>query len=391
MYQNTPLNTNTITDTTLSGFTAGEHEQQREYQSFLPNLINREWKLTDAKTLSMLDDATRLVGELNAFAKFVPDVDFFITMHIAKEATTSSRIEGTRTNVEEALTGKEDIDPEKRDDWQEVQNYIKAMRNAIDSLQDIPLSVRLLKQAHHDLMQGVRGQHKQPGEFRTSQNWIGTSLKNAVFVPPHHERLPDLMSDFEKFIHNDGLYVPHLIKLAILHYQFETIHPFLDGNGRLGRLLIILYMVDFGLMTKPALYLSDFFERYKGDYYDRLTQVRTRDKLLEWVQFFLEGIQQTAQQSIDVFNEIIKLKDRINTEVIPKFHTRKLDNAVVLHKTLYANPIINIGMVAELLNVSHSTASSLINDFVKLNILAEITETKRNKLFVFKAYIDLFG
>lgn len=390
IYTSNIVETDDLQRVIIKDFVSGSLEQQREYKSFLPTLINREWQLSDPKTMALLDEATRLLGELNAFAKLVPDVDFFIAMHITKEATTSSRIEGTRTNMEEALISIEDVDPEKRDDWQEVQNYIKAMRHAIASLQSTPLSTRLLKQAHHDIMQGVRGEHKSPGEFRTSQNWIGATLKNAVFVPPHHQRVPVLMSDFEKFIHNEEIYVPHLIKVAILHYQFETIHPFLDGNGRLGRLLIILYLTEFKLLSKPALYLSDFFERNKTDYYDYLTQVRTHNRLLEWIQFFLIGVKETAERSIQTFNDIIELKEGLVEHVLPRFHTRKLENATKLLKELYRQPVVSIKDVTQLLGVSPSTASALIKDFKGYGVLEEVTEAKRNKLFVFKAYFMLF-
>lgn len=374
----------------IKDFISGSHEQQREYKSFLPTLINREWQLSNPKTMALLDEATRLLGELNAFAKLVPDVDFFISMHITKEATTSSRIEGTRTNMEEALISIEDVDPEKRDDWQEVQNYITAMRQAIAILPTIPLSTRLLKHAHHNIMQGVRGEHKSPGEFRASQNWIGATLKRAVFVPPHHLRVPVLMSDFEKFIHNQEIYVPHLIKVAILHYQFETIHPFLDGNGRLGRLLIILYLTEFKLLSKPALYLSDFFERNKTDYYDHLTQVRTHNRLEEWIQFFLIGVKETAERSIQTFNDIIALKEKLAEQVLPRFHTRKLNNATKLLRELYRQPVVSIKDVTQLLEVSPSTASAIIKDFKNYGVLEDVTEAKRNQLFVFREYFLLF-
>ena len=375
----------------ISEFRAGEYEQQYEYRSFFPASINHEWRLSDPQIQTLLEEANRLLGELNAFSQLIPDVDFFIRMHITKEATTSSRIEGTRTNIEEALVDKGDLDPEKRNDWQEVHNYVQAINVAVEQLPHMPLSNRLLRETHAVLLQGVRGKHKQPGEFRTSQNWIGVSLKHATFIPPHHQHVPELMSDLEKFMHNDQIHVPHLLKIALVHYQFETIHPFLDGNGRLGRLLVVLYLVSFGILHKPALYLSDFFERHKGEYYDHLMAVRSTHKLEPWLRFFLLGIRETAALSIQVFKDILALKERIEREQMPTFHLRRQANAQALMRRLYQTPMVSIKAVAQLIQAQTNTAAALVDDFVKLGILQEFTGQKRSRLFVFHEYVRLFN
>jgi Fic family protein len=374
----------------ITEFKAGEYEQQYEYRSFLPQSINHEWTLSNPQILTLLEEANRSLGELNAFSQLIPDVDFFIRMHIAKEATTSSRIEGTQTNIEEALIDKSDLDPEKRNDWQEVHNYIKAVNFAIKQLGQMPLSNRLLREIHAVLLHGVRGKHKQPGEFRTSQNGIGVSLKHATFIPPHHQHVPDLMSDLEKFMHNDQIHVLHLLKIALIHYQFETIHPFLDGNGRLGRLLIVLYLVSFRLLHKPALYLSDFFERHKGEYYDQLMAVRTSHKLEPWLRFFLLGMRETTALSIQVFKDILALNEYIERKQMPTFHIRRQANAQALMRSLYKNPVTTVKTVTDLIQAQTNTASALIEDFVKLGILKEFTGQKRNRLFIFENYVRLF-
>ena len=377
----------------IEDFKSGEHVQQYEYKSFAPSLINKEWLTTDPEILTLLDEARGLLGELNAFSQIIPNVDFFIRMHILKEATTSSRIEGTRTNMEEALADASDIDPEKRDDWEEVQNYVQAINfaiNSIDSLENIPLSNRLLCETHKVLMKGVRGEKKQPGDFRKSQNWIGPSLKHATYIPPHEELILDLMSDLEKFIHNDQIHVQPLIKIAIIHYQFETIHPFLDGNGRLGRLLISLFLVHCKLLVKPALYLSDFFERNKPDYYDFLMTVRIKNDLKSWIRFFLIGVIETANSSIGAFKNIIELKEKTEKEKLPTFSVARQKNAQTLIEHLYASPVVTIKQVERLLDASRNTASTLVKDFEKLNILDEITNWDRNRIYMFTDYIKLF-
>jgi Fic family protein len=375
----------------LRNYKSGQYKPQYEYKSFSPEPINHSWEIADGEVQSLLSEADRALGQLNAFSQLVPDVEFFIRMHITKEATQSSRIEGTRTNMEEALLQEQDVDPEKRDDWTEVQNYIRAINTAISDLDHLPLSNRLLRDTHKILMQGVRGEGKRPGEFRTSQNWIGVSLKNAVFVPPHHDEVPDLMGDLEKFIHNDELQIPHLIKIALAHYQFETIHPFLDGNGRLGRLMIALYLANFALLSKPALYLSDYFERNKTEYVDRLMAVRQGNQIKQWLIFFLHGVRETAENSIQVFKDILALKERLEREVLPRFSTRRQENAQTLMQYLYQTPVTDIKRVASLLGLQPNTAAALVNDFVKYQVLYELTGKQRNRIFLFKDYVMIFN
>jgi len=238
----------------IKDFKAGSKKTGYEYTYFIPETINHTYVWTDQAINELLEKASLRLGALNSFSSFVPDTDMFIMMHIFKEAVVSSRIEGTQTNLEDALVDEENIEIEKRDDWREVNNYVEAMNTAIAEMETLPLSNRLIKNTHKILLSSARGEHKCPGQFRTSQNWIGgASLADAVFIPPAHSELAELMSDLELFLHNSEIKVPHLIKIAIAHYQFETIHPFLDGNGRIGRLLITLYLVSSGILKKPLL------------------------------------------------------------------------------------------------------------------------------------------
>jgi Fic family protein len=376
---------------TLENFKAGTYTQQHQYKSFSPSPINTDWTWSDPKIHTLLAEANLKLGELNAFSSHIPDIDIFIRMHVVKEATTSSRIEGTRTEVEEALLRKQDVDPEKRDDWQEVQNYIKAMHYAIKRLEEVPISTRLLKETHKTLMSGVRGKTKLPGEYRKSQNWIGgTTLADAVFIPPHHAEVHALMGDLENFLHNDRMHLPDLVRIAMAHYQFETIHPFLDGNGRLGRLMITLYLVSKGILSKPTLYLSDYFEKHKALYYDNLMRVRTSNDMLQWITFFLVAVTETSKKGISTFREMLKLRENVEGERLITLG-KKSPRAKVLLNHLYKSPTVTAAEVESVLGVTPATANAFIQDFVKLGILIETTGGRRNRVFKFQEYLKLFS
>jgi Fic family protein len=373
----------------IKDFKAGTWLKQLEYKSFSPNPIHEAWIVIDPVLQSLLSQADRNLGKLDAFSDLVPDIDFFIKMHVTKEATVSSKIEGTQTSFQEALARKEDLEPERRDDWQEVHAYLEAMNQAIRSMEALPISTRLIRMTHAVLLNGVRGQEKLPGEFRTSQNWIGPSLRHAIFVPPMHTEIHGLMGDLEKFINDDGLMVPHLVKIAMIQYQFETIHPFLDENGRIGRLLITLYLLEKGLLKYPTLYLSDFFERNRRDYYDYLMRVREQDNMSDWIAFFLKGVIETTESGIRAFQEIIRLREKYEFKELIKLG-KKQGDAKRLITELYRQPIVDIGQVEKILHVHNSTANRLIRDFQELGILEELTGFKRNRVFAFQEYISLF-
>jgi Fic family protein len=360
------------------------------YKYFLPTKINEEWIWQDQQISKLLEKSAIKLGELNSFSKLVPNIDLFIHLHINKEAVISSRIEGTKTEIDESFLSELEILPERRDDWQEVANYTKAINQAILDLQKLPISSRLIKKTHSILLDSVRGQEKQPGNFRTSQNWIGGSSPfDATFVPPSFDYVEELMSDLEKFIHNDEINVPDLIKIAIIHYQFETIHPFLDGNGRIGRLLITLFLVEKKILTKPLLYLSAYFEENKSLYYDNLTFVRTKNDMKQWLKYFLVGIEKTATKSAETLSKVLILKSDLE-KIINKNFGKKSSNAITLLNHLFEKPSLYVKEVEEIAKLTYKSANDLVDDFVKAKILEETTGRSRNRIFVFRKYFDLF-
>lgn len=375
---------------TIDNFKAGYYIKKIDYKSFMPEKINSAWSWTDRELTKLVEKSAIAIGQLDAYSHQIPNIDHFIRMYVVKEATVSSKIEGTQTNMEEAMLQETDIQPERRNDWIEVNNYIEALNSSINLLKDLPLSSRLLKSAHKILLRGVRGENKLPGEFRRSQNWIGgSSLLSAVFIPPIWEEVDPLMGDAENFLHNEDLGLTNLIKIAIAHYQFETIHPFLDGNGRIGRLMITLYLVEKGIIQKPVLYLSDFFEKNREQYYDNLTRVRTQNDLLKWVKFFLIGVIETCESSSQTLKSILQLKKECEEKRIYTLG-KKVKTAKILLDYLFQQPIVDAETVASQTKVSLVSSYKLLDDFVRLKILREMTGAKRNRLFVFDEYFTLF-
>lgn len=373
----------------MNDFKAGTYVRQGGYKSFQPTPINRHWVLDDMEVQYLLSQADRQLGRLDMYSEYVPNIELFIGMHVVKEATQSSRIEGTQTGMEEALLDREDVPPEKRDDWEEVQNYIAAMDHAVSRLDTLPFSSRLIRDTHRILMQGVRGEHKLPGEFRKSQNWIGgVGINDATFVPPVHHEVPSLMSDLEQFVHNEENYLPELLKIALVHYQFETIHPFLDGNGRVGRLLITLYLVNRGILGRPILYLSDFFERNRMLYFDNLVHVREKNDLAQWFKFFLVGVIETARSGIGTFDAILQLQKDLD-EQLGTLGARA-ENARKVIRSLYVRPFTDAERVADVTGLSMPSAYKLIRDMEAIGILTETTGAKRGRRYLFDRYMSIF-
>ncbi len=373
----------------MKDYNAGAYINQGYYKSFQPSLINKQWIIENMEVLQLLSKADRELGRLDMYSNYIPNINMFISMHVLKEATQSSKIEGTQTKIEEALLEKEDVPLDKRDDWEEIQNYILAMESAIKALGRLPFSSRLIRDTHKILLQGVRGKARQPGEFRRSQNWIGgATINDATFIPPVHTSIQELMSDLEKFLHNEEIFFPELLKIALVHYQFETIHPFLDGNGRVGRLMITLYLVKKGILKKPILYLSDFLETHRRLYYENLMRVRAKNDLSQWFKFFLVGVIETSKKGIATFDSILQLQKQV--EIKLQTLGSRVANAQKITNYLYQRPSINAEKVSETAKISLPSAYKLIADLEKLEILKEITGGQRGRVYVFDRYIQLF-
>jgi Fic family protein len=359
-----------------------------KYKAFVPNPLPFKVKM-DNVLQSLLSEADQALGRLDGIAELLPDVDFFVLMYIGKEATLSSQVEGTQATLSDLLKAEakiEDIDV--RSDVDEIQNYVRAMNYGLDRIETLPMSLRLIREIHKELLRGVRGRGKTPGVFRKSQNWVGGhSIETASFVPPPaHEMMP-LLSNLEKYLH-DRTPVPILIKTAVAHLQFEAIHPFLDGNGRIGRLLVTFYLCQQKALKKPMLYLSEFFRANRQEYYDRLSAAHDRDDLEGWLRFFLEGVASTAGKAAETAGKVLALRE--NDMRAAAGLGAVSENAVKLLNHLYGRPYVRIKDVEAIVGLSNPNAIALIGKMSRLGILAEITGRKRNKVFAYSSYIEAF-
>lgn len=374
----------------LEDYQSGHYEQGIGYKYFVPTKIDDEWTWSDPAINRLLEKASLRLGELNSYSRLVPNIDLFIQLHVTKEAVLSSRIEGTQTHIDEALMPQSEVREERRNDWQEVRNYVDAINDAIGNLDRLPISSRLIRSTHRILLNSVRGEHKMPGEYRSSQNWIGgNTIADARFIPPHNQLVGELMGDLEKFLNNPNINVPDLVKIAIAHYQFETIHPFLDGNGRIGRLLITLFMVQQKILDKPLLYLSTYFEKRKDLYYDNLNMVRVKNDMLHWIKYFLVGVEQTATLAVKTLTRVIQFKDDVEKH-IRKHYGRRSSNAILLIHRLLQNPVMMVEDAVKECGVSYKAANEIVKMLCEDGFLVEFTGQSRNRIFTFEPYIGVF-
>lgn len=358
------------------------------YQSFAPSPLPPMPPIEISEDiLEQLIKANSQLAILESVATRIPDVDLFVSMYVRKEALMSSQIEGTQATLEDVLDPL--IEDNTNRNVADVVNYIKATEYAIRRLHELPLCNRLLKETHAILMEGVRGQEKNPGEFRCSQNWIGgkgSTLRNAKYIPPSPDDMTEAMSDLEKYINADDR-LDGLIRAALIHYQFETIHPFLDGNGRIGRLLITLFLMEKKILTTPALYISYFLKKNRVEYYDRMTEVRSKGNYEQWVKFFLQALAESAKDAIAAIDELTALHDK-NVDLVAGMG-RASKNAMLVFRYLEANPIIEIGKTAEALGITFGTASNVVERLSSAGILEQTTTGRRNRTFAYKDYLAI--
>ena len=363
-----------------------------EVSAFVPSLVAKNWVWQDPKVNLLLERANYALGSLNSYANQIPNIDLYIEAHIHVEANSSSRIEGTRTSVEEDMSPMEDVDPEKRDDWREVQNYIAALNYGIAQIESptgLPFCNRLLRNIHGRLLEGVRGANKTPGEFRTVQNWIGASsdIADASFVPPPADMLPELLDDLEKFMTDETFAVPTLIKCAIFHYQFETVHPFLDGNGRIGRIAIPLYLLWEKRLTKACFYISHYLEKKRAEYVVALQKVHEQNNMIPWIIFFLNAVAYTAEHAYTKFQNITELVDQNQKTLISQ--GGRNENVFQILNAFYNKPVQTSASLIKSTNMPYTSVNYALKRLVETDLIQETSGKSRNKVYKMERYISM--
>ena len=373
---------------------AGRYVRQPSgYRAFIPEALPPEPPVHITNELQqLLSEADRALGRLDGSIQILPDADMFVYMYVRNEAVLSSQIEGTQSSLQDLLAAEAEIlTPNRPKDAAEVINYVSAMNYGLERLSTLPVSTRLICEIHGELLKGVRGSHLTPGELRTSQNWIGPegcTLREANFVPPPPSELAEAMSSLERFIHYDTE-LPLLIKIGLVHAQFETIHPFRDGNGRVGRLLITFLLCQQRTLTQPVLYLSYFFKRYRQQYYDELQAVRDAGTWEKWLAFFLRGVAEVSEQSTETVQRILALRES-HRHVINDHFGRAAANGHRVLEHIFSRPVVSVDDVQELIGTTYQTANNLVARLVEYGILREFTGQARNRAFIYQSYLELF-
>ncbi|MEM7714370.1 MAG: Fic family protein [Cyanobacteria bacterium P01_A01_bin.68] len=368
-------------------------QQARGYKAFIPSSLPPKPEINmDMEMWNLLSQADRALGRLDGSTDALPNPDLFVFMYVRKEAVLSSQIEGTQASLIDVLEFESNaFEPDNLQDVAEVVNYIAAVNHGLERLSSLPVSLRLIREIHEKLMQGVRGSERDPGEFRQTQNWIGSggfTLANATYVPPPPHEMNQALDNLEKFLH-DPTPIPALIKVGLAHAQFETIHPFLDGNGRTGRLLITFLLCEKNILQRPLLYISHYFKRYRSEYYDRLQAVRDMGNWESWLKFFLKGVYEVAQEASATARQIVNMKEE-HRQIVLNNMGRRSGNALTLLENLYFQPFITIEFVEKLIQLSYPNANTLVKDLCNLGLLKEITGQKRNRAFAYDPYLTVF-
>ncbi|MEB3283172.1 MAG: Fic family protein [Lyngbya sp.] len=368
-------------------------DQIKGYKAFIPNPLPPLPEIViDQEMWSLLSQADRALGRLDGSTDALPNPDLFVFMYVRKEAVLSSQIEGTQASLLDVLEFEsQTLEPDNPQEVAEVVNYISAINYGLERLKDLPVSLRLIREIHRELMQGVRGAEREPGEFRRTQNWIGSggcSLADATYIPPPPDEMMQALDNLEKFLH-DSTPMPSLIKVGLAHAQFETIHPFLDGNGRTGRLLITFLLCEKNILKYPLLYISYYFKKHRSEYYDRLQAIRDTGNWEGWLKFFLRGVYEVAQEASTIARRIVTMKEEHRQLLLSQME-RRSGNAIALLERLYFRPIFTIEHVESITNLSYPNANKLVKDLCNLGLLEEITGQKRNRAFSYAPYLDVF-